>query len=385
MHNIKYINGYENQYVLYSGVTLDNQYAVFTVSRNYDEDFSFESGFQAGILKYDYLNETSEYFAYEPQVYLESKTSAQNSIYFAYITWVNELAEISIHRLDCRDMSARKVYSLQLEDIIAGDVKSGLWSIQMFGISDRYLVVGIPKLPYPAKGDGSRYTHHLLIDIEQQTQTIIPDQLGYNDRLIYMDSIEVVNPNHGAQLVIRTSNTSSEIAFQSLAVIAFNTFIELVHTQQPIDESYIITQTDPLNGFIGLSLLNPGMVGAYKHCFPDHRSEVVLYDVDTKQRTEIKLRNRFEKMFIEYPEVLGLKKTDSTHDLYDTSNGQRLFTTYMERTLRFANSSYALTQKFSTGHVLLHDIRNKAILAEYIGNCTSFHYIPEQKLLILVP
>lgn len=270
--------------MLYSDITIDDQYVVFTVGRKGDDpDISFESGFQAGVLKYDFVHETSQYFAYEPYVYLESQSNSENSIYYAYIQWTGLLAEITIHQLDCRSMSTRKVYTLSIED--SAEVSreaSGLWALELIGLSDRLLKVGIPTLPYPARGDKSRISHYLLVDLDAQTHAILADE----------------------------------------------TAAEADDVSMPAGSGRIFS--------------NAGT-------------------------------------------PLGVICGDCSVDLHNVQTGEKLFSTSPERMIRFANDEAVLTQYFAEGHVLLHDIRQQRILAEYTSLSNSFHYLEKQDLMILIP
>lgn len=398
MTDILHLQGFEHQFVNYSGVTLDKRYAVFYVSDAMDEDVVTESGPFAGVLRYDLVNHTTDFVCYGHKSYILNDSDAGRWIYYAYWSWEGRTAVFAIHQLDCLSMHTREVYSLKLTDDVAESTEvSAIRRTQLYGLDERYLLVGVPELDPYSKKRNSGFSGYLLIDVELGQSFPVPEWMGPNDRIVHLSTISVFEVDHIEQLMIVTGrigisekravwdhskyDMSEGTATQSVVIIPLEQFVQNVRNNLPIDETYIIDQCDPAHGYAGISRRESSLVLCRQN-FSENSSELYTYDLKNGQMEERRLDECYDNIYIgEDLKKFGIRTSEPLDRIYDLDSGELLYTASDPYTMaRMINSRCLCTRKYiDEQNILLLqlvDIHTRHVIKTVTGPCATISFIP---------
>lgn len=398
------LHGFENQFVDYSGVTLDGRYAVFYVSDAIYEEELTESGPFAGVLRYDLVNHTTDFVSYGHRSYILNYSDAGRWIYYAYLNWEGRTAVLAIHQLDCRSMQAKEVYVLRLTDELAESTEvSAISRMGLYGLNERYLLVSLPDLDPFSKKRNSGFTGYLLIDAELGQSFPVPERIGPNDRIVHLSYTSVFEQDHIEQLMIVTGRIGvSEkravwdyikydmlegTATQTVVIIPLEQFVQNVRNHLPIDEAFIIDQCDPAHGYAGICQRESSLF-LCKQNFSGNFSELCTYGLKDRQMERRRLNECYDNIYIgEDLKKFGIKTSEPLDQIYDLDCGELLYTASDQSTMaRMINARCMRTRKFLTEQdtllLQLIDIHTKQVIGTVTGRCASVSYIPEAKLYL---
>ncbi|MFM9278228.1 hypothetical protein [Paenibacillus jiagnxiensis] len=403
MAKTQQIKGFENQFVNYSGLTIDDQYAIFYVISTEDEETMAALNIQDGILKYDFVNQTSQFFAYEQRVnYYESRTFANDDVvYYVFLEWENRDATFKIYQLDCHGMQSELVFKLTLQDSVAKspDV-SALRRTEFYGINRRYLIVGVPELDPFSKKQNSGFSHYLLIDIEGKKSYPIPEAIGNHDRIVHLSYIDVFEHEGREYLMIDTGRIGvSEkhelwerygfemiegVKMQSVVVIPLDTFVSKVKNKQPIDQSYILSQCNQSSG-LAHSSVRGSIIYVYKHHFLNNSSELLEYNLSTGQAQNHAYQETYDRLFTSDRYLYGVKRSNR-NELIDLKSGEKLFSCDPTTEIRWANETYIIVHEYQPEQgamqLRLYNFQTKKLNNAVTGQYPSFNFIPSADLII---
>ncbi|MEK5029537.1 hypothetical protein [Paenibacillus sp. FSL M7-1046] len=399
MTEMLHLHGFDHQFVDYSGVTLDERYAVFYVSDVMDEEALTESGPFAGVLRYDLINHTTDFVSYGHKPYILNYSDAGRWIYYTYLSWEGRTAVLAIHQLDCRSMQAKEVYILRLTDELAESTEVSVISrMGLYGLNERYLLVSLPDLDPFSKKRNSGFTGYLLIDVELGQSFPVPERIGPNDRIVHLSYTSVFEQDHIEQLMIVTGRIGvSEkraawdysqydmlegTAIQSVVIIPLEQFVQNVRNHLPIDETFIIDQCDPAHGYAGISRRESSLFLCKQH-FSENSSELCTYGLKDRQMERRGLDECYDNIYIgEDLKKFGIRTSEPLDQIYDLDSGELLYTASDQYTMaRMINSRCMRTRKFiaeQNGLLLqLIDIYTLQVIGTVTGRWASISYIPE--------
>ncbi|WP_342481572.1 hypothetical protein NST07_11235 [Paenibacillus sp. FSL L8-0340] len=399
MTEMLHLHGFENQFVAYSGVTLDERYAVFYVSDAIYEEELTESGPFAGVLRYDLVNHTTEFVSYGHRSYILNHSDAGRWIYYAYLSWEGRTAVLAIHQLDCRSMHAKEVYILRLTDDLAENIEvSALKYTELYGLNQRYLLVAVRDLDPFSKKRNSGFTGYLLIDVELGQSFPVPERIGPNDRIVHLSYTSVFEQDHIEQLMLVTgrigvSEKRAEwdysqydmpegTAIQSVVMIPLEQFVQNIRNHLPIDETFIIDQCDPAHGYAGISRRGSSLF-LCKQNFKENSSELCTYGLKDRQMERCGLEECYDTIYIgEDLNKFGIRTSEPLDQIYDLDSGELLYTASDQYTMvRMINAQCMLTRNFiseqETLLLQLIDIYTLQVIGAVTGRCASISYIPE--------
>lgn len=405
MSIIKKIQGYEDQIVSYSGITIDDRFFFYYVSKKISADMEEHSGFQAGILRYDVLTDNSEFFSYSPSRYFESYIPGKTSIHSAELHWEQTQATFIIYKFACVEMSSSEVYRLNFTDSIANSsVTSRLWGLEMYSLNDQYLLLAIPELDPFSDKDNHGFEEYLLIDIVNQVSYSIPRSLGQNDSILNFSDLQVITFDEIDYLILHTGRMTlpekqelwtrkgklmqSSSAYQSRLVLPLEEFIHTVKERRNIKESYIIDQCDHSSAYVN-TLVHASWVYVYKTNCINHTSELVQYHIPTQSKRSIPFIRTFDRIILKGEELVGILKNSSQkiEQMYDLAQGTELFTGLSDQVIKWVNKDMIIIQCFSkeTGlrHLQIYDSSTQVLVYEIVGTVPTFHYMESQDLVLI--
>lgn len=404
MTEILYLHGFEHQFVDYSGITLDERYAVFYVSDAMDEEIVTESGPFAGVLRYDLVNHTTDFVSYGHKPYILNDSDAGRGIYYAFWSWEGRTAVFVIHQLDCLSMDTREVYVLRLTDELAARTEvSALKRTELYGLNQRYLLVAVPELDPFSRKHNSGFSGYLLIDIELGQSFPVPEKIGLNDRIVHLNHPSVFALDSIEQLMLVTGrigvsekravwdqgkyDVPEDTAIQSVVIIPLEQFVQQVRDHLPIDETSIIDQCDPAHGYAGISRREASLF-LCRQKFSYDSSELCTYSLKDKQKKRRSLEACYDHIFIgDDLRKFGIRTSEPLDRIYDLDSGELLYTASDQATMvRMINTRCMLTRRFipeqNSLMIQLIDIHTKHILSTVAGPCATISYIPDAEVYV---
>lgn len=399
------IAGFENRFVGAFNSTIQNRYATHRVSRDINEDWTRELGSQAGILRYDSMNDSLDYFEYDPSVHIENFNATPFYNYFVYVHWGEFYSEISIHRLNIEQLQAKEVYRLQLDEFDSENRDSSkVWNTLVYGLSKNYFILAIPDSPSSPKLSYSGFAKYLLVDIKSQKSLIIQEKIGVNDNILNTDSIDLINDNEKTFLVIKTGRISAfekeeilnsgdamnaHTKIQSVVLIELEYFISLIHEKKTIPATSIISDCDSNQAFISVET-NEHQIYIYKYHLIKGTSELLIYNVQASTKRSIHFNEQYKKIFIHEKKLYGLLNTLNESHIYalTETNKELIYSTSSEHTIKWCNDEYTLVnQNLPNGERELKLIRmqDHQIIETIISKQSNFNYIPEHNKMLFFP
>jgi hypothetical protein len=375
----------------------NDNYTMYLVSRDINEDWNRQNGSYTGVIRYNHDSKPFEHLVFERGLEIISRVSTQNTLYFASIHWIERKATFTLHKLDCIQMQLSDVFSYEVEDKAHDDFSvSQLWSTEIHGLNERYVLASVPSIEIPL--EGGLLSHYILIDTHAQMSYRVPDTIGSLDSILRMEILYVFEHEQQQYITFKTGRINAEekesiwlkykekkpMAIQNIVVLNLPDFIYKVKEGISIDESYIIDCCHYTSGFSHY-YVNGQRVISHKHHFPDNTSEIVFYNVVTKELIVKPLSMRFDYVMNTKEKYYGVKQEEYRTELFDAISGELLFSSGSHKNIQFGNDKWVITQEYKREidkyHIQLHDLQKKEIIVDYQGSLYSFHYDPIQDIV----
>ncbi|MGG4550706.1 hypothetical protein [Paenibacillus humicus] len=312
------IKGFEEHFKLFS--CSSKQYDVYKLSKDINEEWNVTDGFDVGLVRYDYINNKTEFYPFQEPAHIVPRNFSYNYFYYGSLNWDGNVVKVSVYQINCsrRIITTNKVYSFEIKDSTQDDIElSKLWGIELYSLSERYICLAIPYTDQ-SRELSSRFSHFILIDILEKRSYVFPESLGEKDSILRLDSLYVFESSNKSYIILTTGriltnekeklwkNSKKDLnqMLQNVFFIELDEFVNLVKSGSPISSSYVIDTSFFDRGIVNISYSDTHII-LHKHIFPKKTSEFVQYNFKTKQRKNIILKHLYNIIFNKNKEVLG--------------------------------------------------------------------------------
>lgn len=129
-----------------------------------------------------------------------------------------------------------------------------------------------------------------------------------------------------------------------MVVIEAEYFAQCIKQNLLINQSFIVDRCLYTSGFAGI-VGEENLIYSHKHHFPDHSSEIVTYDVTSKNLIERPLDVRYEFIFALEKNIYGVKNEENETHLVDITNNRKLLTYPSAASLLFFNQDFIIIRE----------------------------------------
>ncbi len=388
MKNLQIIEEYKNRFFNYSGISLNDQFHFFHVSKDMSEENEKNNGSQAGILRYDDISRQHILTLYPSNIHFESYTPGKTVIHMASLEWNKRNATLSIYKFDCTTMKEMKVFTHSLIDNLAEDIEtSSLWRIELYSLDDNYILIKLPDLDPFSKQKNYGFSECLLIDIENKKAHIVPPYLNEQDSLLNISHIERYTYLQNDFLIISTGRVSMKnkresweqrehqvyntLNHQTRLIVPLNEFIDIVKQKTDFGCKYIVDECNFSKGYMN-TVFFEGTVYFLKIDFSTSSSEIIQYELSTRKKQSLNFTLEFEKIMISEKRIIGVTSgsKDIQKKLYFLNTHSLSYDLEVDHSLEFFSSDLIITRytdNYGIQHITFYNPKTNKIIKELKG------------------
>ncbi len=389
MEHLHIIEQYPDRLLNYSGISLDDRFYFFHVSKDENEENEAYSGSQAGILRWDIHGEKHTFAEYPANIDFESYTPGKTVIHIASLDWQDNQATLTISGIDCTTMQVTAMYHHHMTDHIAEDVESSaLWRLELYSLDDNYVLIKIPDLDPFSTQPNYGFSECLLIDLPMHQAYTIPPYLNEYDSLLNLSHIERYAWNTYDFLIISTGRVSlsnkksvweqqensssfTTTSYQTQIVISLAKWIADIKRKNHIPAQAIVDTCDSAQGYVH-TLYYHNRIYFLKSHFATSSSEIMQYNLNSQQIDSLAFTLEFEKILMCQNELIGVvqDKNNVMKNIYALDSGALLDRISIDHQLVHYDNNLQITRSIDQNgahHLGCYDAHSSHLIQQIIG------------------
>ncbi|MCL9660888.1 hypothetical protein L2089_09355 [Paenibacillus hunanensis] len=405
LNNLHIIDHYPDRFLNYSGISFDDRFHFFHVSKDMNQEDELSADSQAGILRFDTVHQQHQFSSYSSCISFESYTPGKTTLHTASLQWMNHEATLIIYAFDCKTMRESEVYRHSFIDDIAEDTEnSSLWRLELYSLDDQYVLIKVPELDPFSRNENYGFSECLLIDLNEQQAFTVPSYLSEYDSLLNLSHIERHMYDGIDFLLLSTGRVSlnnkreswkqrkhdlyNTMSHQTRIIIPLQQWIAAIKEYQSLGDHFILDECDFSVGYVQHIQFN-NQIFLLKTHFATGSSELIHYELSMQAKHSLHFTMELERVFINETYSIGIAvdQDQSTKKVYHLNSSVLPCSLKLEHTVEFFDEKLMVIKykdalgmehiqfyNAQTHEMLMHDIGSRIMLfiPDLHNNRTSF-------------